>query len=81
MQIEGTLVDAMFMKNLVAKKNNKFYLVDKNGDFLRTPGGKRRGPVTLHPAIEHAKLDQIPELAAASEFMADVLVLLRMACV
>ncbi len=74
MQIEGTLVDAMFLKNLVVKKNNKFYLIDKNGDFLLPPGRKRPSPVTLDPAIKHAKLDENPELAAASEFMADVLV-------
>jgi hypothetical protein len=66
-QIEGTLVDAMFMKNLVVKKNGKFYLVD-------TDGNTRRRPVTLDPAIKHARLDEHRKLTSASEFMAEVLV-------
>jgi hypothetical protein len=74
-QIEGTLVNLMFLKDLVKKEDGKFFLIDENGDFKPTRNKKKRlPPVTLHPAITNAKLDEHPELAAASEFVADTLV-------
>lgn len=77
-QIEGVLVDLMFLKDLVKKEGNKFYLVDKNGNFKAKEHGRNSGQrlpaVTLSPAITHAKLTEHSNLAAASEFLADTLV-------
>jgi hypothetical protein len=76
-QIEGTLVNLMFLKDLVKRDKNdrKFYLADENGNFkMNKKGNKRLPAVTLHPAITNAKLDEHPDLGAASEFIADALV-------
>lgn len=76
-QIEGTLVNLMFLKDLVKRDKNdgKFYLVDENGDYkLNKRGNKRLSAVTLHPAITNAKLDEHPDLGTASEFVAETLV-------
>lgn len=76
-QIEGTLVNLMFLKDLVKRdrSDGKFYLIDENGDYKMTKkGNKRLSAVTLHPAITNAKLDEHPDLGAASEFVADTLV-------
>ena len=73
-QIEGVLVDLMFLKDLVKKEKNKFYLVGENGDFKINKHGKRLAPITLSPAITHAKLTEHSNLSAASEFVADTLV-------
>ena len=77
-QIEGVLVDLMFLKDLVKKEGNKFYLVDKNGNFKAKERGRNSGQrlpaVTLNHAITHAKLTEHSNLAAASEFLADTLV-------
>ena len=74
-QIEGTLVSLMFLKDLVKKENGKFFLVNENGDFKLSKKGKNRlALVTLQHAITNAKLDEHPNLAAASEFIADTLI-------
>ena len=65
----------MFLKDLVKKEDGRFFLADENGGFKMSKNGKKRlAPVTLHPAITNAKLDEHPDLAAASEFVADSLV-------
>lgn len=73
-QIEGTLVDLMFLKDLVKREDGRFYLVDENGDFKCNRKNKRLGPVTLGPAITSAKLAEHPNLAATSEFIANTIV-------
>lgn len=75
-QIEGSVVDAMFLKDLVVKKNGKIYLADENGEPRRSEKtGKLLMPVTLHPAITNVRLGEDDlDLAAASEFVADTLV-------
>lgn len=74
-QIEGTLVDLMFLKDLVKKKNGKFYLIDEIRDFeLKNDRKRKPRVVTLRPAITNAKLEEHPNLAAASGFIANTLV-------
>jgi hypothetical protein len=73
-QIEGAVGDIMLIKDLVVKEGNKYYLVDEFGNYKLNKKGKRLGPVTLDPALKAAKLEDHVGLAAASEFMADVMV-------
>lgn len=73
-QIEGTLVNMMFLRDLVKKEGGRFFLVDENGDFKLNKNKRRLPAVTLGPAITSAKLDEHPDLGAASEFMANTLV-------
>lgn len=73
-QIEGVLVDLMFIKDLVKKEGNKFYLANEYGEFKTDKRGRRLAPITLNPAVTHAKLSEHSNLAAASEFVADTLV-------
>lgn len=73
-QIEGTVGDVMFLKELVRKEGNKYYLVDEYGNFKVNRNGKRLPAVTLSPALQNARLNEQADLAAAAEFMAEVLV-------
>jgi hypothetical protein len=73
-QIEGALGDAMFLKNLVAKEGNKYYLLDQTGNHRVNRNGKRLPPVTLDTALKNARLEDQAELTAASEFMSNVMV-------
>jgi hypothetical protein len=74
-QIEGILVDLMIQKDLVKKENGKLYLASELETFQQSNDKKRKPrPVTLHPAVTNAKLDEHPNLAAASEFLANTLV-------
>ncbi len=73
-QIEGAVGDVMFLKDLVLKEGNKYYLADEFGNFKLNRKGKRLPAVTLDPALKNARLDEQVKLTAASEFMADVMV-------
>lgn len=73
-QIEGTVGDIMFLKDLVRKEGNKYYLVDECGNFKVNKKGKRLQAVTLAPALKNARLEQQGDLTSASAFMADVMV-------
>ena len=77
-QFEGVLVEFMFLKDVVKKDKNKFYLVDENGNFKtkynkKTEKYERLGPVTLG-SVPTNKLKEHPDLAPASEFFANTLI-------
>lgn len=73
-QIEGALGDAMFLKDLVVKDGNKYYLVGPDGKPEENRNGRRLPPITLDPAVRNANLDEDPDLEGASQFLASVLV-------
>ena len=74
-KIEGAVGDAMFLKDLVLKEGNKYYLLDGPGGQPKVNrNGKRLGPVTLDPAVRNANLEENTNLSAASEFLSGVLV-------
>lgn len=73
-QIEGAVGDAMFLKELVVREGNKYYLVDSDGRPKRNKKDERLPAITLSPALRNANLDEHPELSDASEFLSGVLV-------
>lgn len=72
-QIEGVIGDAMFLKELVVREGNKYYLVGPDGAPKRDRNDKRLGPISLSPALRNANLDEHPLLADASDFLSGVL--------
>ncbi len=72
-QVEGVIVDALFLKDKVIKEDNKFYLVDENGERRRNRKDKLLGPVTLSSALDEADLADDEDLVAASDFLAQVI--------
>lgn len=73
-QIEGAVGDAMFLKDLVVKEGNSYYLVGPDGLPKTNKNGKRLPAITLSPAVRDANLDENEDLAGASEFLSGVLV-------
>lgn len=73
-QIEGAIGDAMFLKELVVREGNKYYLVGSDGKPKLNRKNERLPAITLSPAIRNANLDEHPELSDASEFLSSVLV-------
>ncbi len=76
-QIEGTLIDLMFVKDLVERdQDGRFYLIDQDGNWMMTKKDptQRRGAITLGPAARDANLGEHPDLVASSEFLANILV-------
>lgn len=73
-QIEGAIGDAMFLKELVVREGNKYFLVGPDGQPKRDRNNKRLSTITLSPAIKNANLDEHPELTDASDFLSSVLI-------
>lgn len=73
-QIEGAVVDAMFLKDLVIKENRKFYLRGEDGEPKKNRKGNKLPPVTLQKAVDSANLGDDEDLASASDFLASALV-------
>lgn len=74
-QIEGAVGDAMFLKELVLKEGNKYYLLDGPGGQPKVDRRGRRLPaITLSTAVRDANLEENEDLAGASEFLSGVLV-------
>jgi hypothetical protein len=73
-QIEGAIADAMFLKNLVVKQGNQYFLAGPDGNLKVNRNNKRLPAITLSVAVRDANLDENPDLEAASRFLSEVLV-------
>lgn len=73
-QIEGAVGDAMFLKDLVVRREGKYFLVGPDGEPKVNKNGNRLPAITLSPAVSNANLEEQPHLTEASEFLSGVLV-------
>lgn len=73
-QIEGAIADAMFLKNLVVKEGNQYFLAGPDGKPKLNRNKKRLPAITLSVAVRDSNLDENPDLEAASRFLSEVLV-------